>query len=369
MSPELKLKATLDVSDVSAKAAQMRGELNAAGNTMSGSGAGTNQAVENAAKIGGMIGGAIAGAMGFLVHDLGNVFRNFINDQRQVLREARTSNVSPDFVRGGTAAFGRAGVEDSVFSKVLSEVASSRADAATGEPKAIRAFKRLGLDPNDSVETIVRAMGHRVFTQTPGSEDAYALKQILGSTMKDAVSAFSNGAAHGFDNESSAMKFFAYRFFSPLDAARQMVSPTISLRNTPPLSTYEGEQAAKAESEQRKNDERDYKLRLSLMTPQSRMQALLGDEEGLSKMERWYKDPEFREQIRSKRMGVAQEIFSMMPEPGATSKISGDQYSRMGLFIGGSGDNLPDLSKQTVEQLRRVNEQLAQLPSQLGREL
>jgi hypothetical protein len=43
-----------------------------------------------------------------------------------------------------------------------------------------------------------------------------------------------------------------------------------------------------------------------------------------------------------------------------------DELSRIGLFVGGAGDSLPELSKAQLAELKQANAQLRNLPSQLG---
>ena len=47
-------------------------------------------------------------------------------------------------------------------------------------------------------------------------------------------------------------------------------------------------------------------------------------------------------------------------------RMPGDELSKIGLFVGGSGDSLPDLSKSQLAELKQLNAQFRNLPSQIG---
>jgi hypothetical protein len=103
-----------------------------------------------------------------------------------------------------------------------------------------------------------------------------------------------------------------------------------------------------------------------MLSVQERINQLMKDEEGLRRMEGGASDPVLREQIRAKRLGVASEIMATGFNPGRSYRDSGDELSKIGLFIGGPADNLPELTKQQLNELRRANAQLSRLPSEIA---
>ena len=47
-------------------------------------------------------------------------------------------------------------------------------------------------------------------------------------------------------------------------------------------------------------------------------------------------------------------------------RMPSDELSKIGLFVGGSGDSLPELSKSQLAELKTLNAQFRNLPSQIG---
>ena len=51
---------------------------------------------------------------------------------------------------------------------------------------------------------------------------------------------------------------------------------------------------------------------------------------------------------------------------GSRYRMPSDELSKIGLFVGGSGDSLPELSKSQLAELKQLNAQFRNLPSQIG---
>ena len=57
---------------------------------------------------------------------------------------------------------------------------------------------------------------------------------------------------------------------------------------------------------------------------------------------------------------------SRMSKTNAGYRMPGDELSKIGLFVGGSGDSLPELSKQQLAELKQLGALLRGLPSQIS---
>lgn len=64
--------------------------------------------------------------------------------------------------------------------------------------------------------------------------------------------------------------------------------------------------------------------------------------------------------------GIEVDRLSRNGRPRPYYRMQGDELSRIGLFLGGAGDSLPELTKQQLQELKQVNVLLRQLPSQIG---
>lgn len=64
--------------------------------------------------------------------------------------------------------------------------------------------------------------------------------------------------------------------------------------------------------------------------------------------------------------GIEVDRLSRNGRPRPYYKMQGDELSRIGLFLGGSGDSLPELTKAQLQELKEVKNLLRQLPSQIA---
>lgn len=360
--PELRLRITADASQVGAEAKKAVKDLNS---IQGGSTAGGNPS--DAQFNGTLIGNAIGNVIGGFVQDLSRVFRDFIRDQREIFHQSQTTGVSENFLRLGMMAFDRVGVEEKVFAEVVAKVAKRRADAIAGDPSAIESFGALGVNPVDSTESIMRAIAANIARKSPDSKTAYAASDVMGKGSSEAMYAFRNYAGAGLDRQYWVGDWLYQKMFKPANDMKELVAgKNYTPRGLDPVSTYQTEREMKAREDALSNDEREYKLKLDMLSVQERITQLLKDEEGLRRMEGSASDPVLREQIRAKRLGVAAEIYGSKVTRDRSYRESGDELSKIGLFIGGPADNLPELSKQQLNELRRANAQLSRLPSELA---
>jgi hypothetical protein len=361
--PELRLRITADASQVGAEAKKAAQQLNSIG---SNGGASTGSA-SDAVFTGSLIGQAIGQALAVVVQDMARVFKDFIREQREIFHESQTSGVSENFLRLGRMSFDRVGVDEKVFSEMVASVAKRRADAIAGDPKAIESFSALNVNPVDTTEAIIRNIGANIARQNPDANTAYAAADVMGKNSSEAMYAFRNYAGTGLDRHYWAGDWMFQKFFkSSNDIKDQLVGRSYTPREMEPISTYQVERERKAREDSLQNDERESRLKMSMLPVQERITQLMKDEEGLRRMEGGASDPVLREQIRAKRLGVASEILGSNISRTRSYRDGGDELSKIGLFIGGPADNLPELTKQQLNELRRANAQLTRLPAEIA---
>lgn len=400
--PELRLRITADASQVGAEAKKAANTLNgiSAAQSAAGGSAEESAIVRAAGFAGGLIGAAVFNAIIPAVRQLRVAFQDFVTEQHGIIKMSRQTGVSQETLRGGRASFLLAGSDGDSFSNSVRSLAEARARAIGGDPKAVEAFSAFGLNPNKPIDQVIRDVAAKIFSDEVTGRIRYFAKELFGSSSDEALRAFKSGAGQAIDplaprkwsyaisatrglgdsfealglNPAPWLKALFGTVLAPVNmgsyigSASKLVDAAYARNGVtlPPVSTYQTEREMKAREESLGNDEREYKLKLEMLSVQERIIQLLKDEEGLRRMEGSASDPVLREQIRAKRLGVAAEILGSNVTRARSYRDGGDELSKIGLFLGGPADNLPELSKQQLNELRRANAQLTRLPSELA---
>ncbi|MBX3732584.1 MAG: hypothetical protein KF791_08325 [Verrucomicrobiae bacterium] len=320
---------------------------------------------------GGVIGGGIAGAVSSIVQ----MIANQIASARQLLADARSASIDPNFLSGARWFSERINAPADTVERAIMNARQARQDAAGDDENALASFRRLGLaleeirdlKPEELFERIAKTFKEGGISR----ERLVGLAGIIGLGQAQALAPYLAGGAGG-DQLDFGKLFrgdFSTAFYQHSSIYQRNIEAMLAgdryKQNIEPISFAGTGNEERAKRMRDLNDQADLAVVRSKLDIEKQITAVTAERAEIQRrMEAETNSVKF-EQLRSDRRLLNQELDRLEKVRDATKSrptslysapVSADEFAQRGMFIGGQQRVPAILDKQLVELQTLVRE-------------